>query len=89
MRNASKAPLNHLCDTHDFCDSPWCFCQKVKKQGLKYCNRNKLVLDKETDSKAYLQLNKICHCFSTDEQPQQSMYTGNVQKNECFNNLLS
>ena len=28
MKNASKAPLNHLFNIHDFCNSTWCMAKK-------------------------------------------------------------
>ena len=61
----------------------------MKQQGLKYISKDGPFLDKEKDSKTYLQIKEICDRFSTDEQLQQSLHSGNTQKNECFNNMLS
>ena len=88
MKNASKAPLNHLFDIHYFCDSTWCMTKKMKQQGLKYIRKDGPFLNKEKDSKNYLQIKEICNCFSTDEQLQQSFHSSNTQKHECFNNML-
>ena len=63
MKNASKAPLNHLFNIHDFGNSTWSMAKK-KKQGLKYISKDGPFLDKEKDSKTYLQIKEICDRFN-------------------------
>ena len=93
MRNASQAPLNHLCNNHDYCNSEWCGQKKALEQGKIFRNDN--------DSKSYLDLNNnvdrqvyddILHIvkqFSTDKMLIESMHKGNTQANESLNNRLS
>ena len=59
----SKAPLNHLFDIHNFCKSTLCMAKKMKQQDLKYISKDGPFLDKEKDSKTYLQTKEICNRF--------------------------
>ena len=57
MRNASKAPLHHLCNNHDYCNGEWCGQKHTLEQGKTFRNDNisKTYLDwnKDVDRKVY------------------------------------
>ena len=89
MRNASKAPLNHLFDDHQHCDISWCLAKQAKEKGWSYVSKDGPFLNKKQNMETYLELKKICDQFSTDEKLKQSLHYGDTQANESFNNQLS
>ena len=54
MRNASKAPLLHLCNNHDYCNGEWCGQKRALEKGKTFRNDN--------ISKTYLNLNNNVDC---------------------------
>ena len=45
IRHASKAPLQHLFNDHNYCETSWCLAKRAKEQGLNYINRESPFLD--------------------------------------------
>ena len=88
MRKASKDPLNHLFDHHEYYSNAWCVAKQMKEKSLKFVSKDGPFLEKEKDLKTYQQLKEICNRFSMDEKLKQSLCPGNTQMNESFNNIL-
>ena len=93
MRNASQAPLNHLCNNHNYCNSEWCGQKKALEQGKIFRNDNDsksyLDLNNDVDRQVYDDILHIVKQFSTDKMLIESMHKGNTQANESLNNILS
>ena len=89
MREASKAPLEHLFNNHVFCEEKWCMCLKAQKEGKVYVSRDGPFLCKVANKEEYEQLKKITDQFSTDQRLLESMHGGDTQANESLNMTLS
>ena len=93
MRNASKAPLQHLCNNHDYCNSEWCGQKKAFEKGKVFRNDNVsktyLDLNNNVDRQVYDDILHITKQFSTDKMLLESLHQGNTQANESLNNSLS
>ena len=93
MHNASKTPLNHLCNNHDYCNSEWCGQKKALEQGKIFRNDNVsksyLDLNKNVDRQVYDNVLHIVKQFPTDKMLIESLHTVYNQANEGLNNRIS
>ena len=91
IRHASKAPLHHLFNNHQFCNVSWCLAKRAEENGDNYVNRDAPFLDMKDKkgAKIFSQLKEVCDRFTTDAKLSESLHYGDTQANESFNNQLA